>query len=132
MTRVDGRTTMTAVALLSVLGLNIGRQGSPPAPAPAPSVRSANRDSSGGKPAGDSRQEFLQFFASMKADREGHQFRYLIATVPDPDATALRLYTDRVIEMLTLAAFQKKFVLVDHWLPWALSLERMDEEFAKR
>lgn len=78
----------------------------------------------------DIRSEFADFLTSSKPPN--HQTHFVIATIPDPDKTALRLYTDRVLDVLMLAAFEHKFVLIRQWLPWKFSLERPDEDYSER
>lgn len=52
----------------------------------------------------------------------------VVATVPDPDRTGLRLYTDRTLDALRMAASNAGYVLLDGWLPWRQSSRRVGED----
>jgi hypothetical protein len=66
--------------------------------------------------------------------------KVLIAFVPDPDRTNLRLYFDRAVESLENAAQDEGYRFLDYWLPWPssplpnyeLRKDREDEKTARR
>lgn len=133
MARVDTKT-IAAVAIMGLVGVNYTRQ-----PGERPddkSTETSNRKSFGSGKfeidviKTDIRSEFADFLSSSKPPN--HQTHFVIATIPDPDKTALRLYTDRVLDVLMLAAFEHKFVLIRQWLPWKFSLERPDDDYSER
>jgi hypothetical protein len=50
-------------------------------------------------------------------------FTFLIATVPDPEATHLAIYFDRALESLTAAAGDVGYTFDRYWLPWSVEPE---------
>ncbi len=131
MARVDAKT-VGAAALVALIGLNYGGR-----PGGSGGASSGVSDHAGETPDTttpvqfDLDQEFAEELRPYLL-RPGHAMRYLLATMPDPDSTTLRLYTDRAIDSLILAAFDNGFVLVHHWLPWRHSLENLDSQYAQR
>lgn len=134
MARVDTKT-IAALAVLGLAGANYtqrtGERGSDKS-----AEHSISRKAYGAARAEveatsvEVREEFENFLNTAKIP--GHQIHYVVATVPDPDKTALRLYTDRVLDVLMLAAFEHGFVLIKQWVPWKFSLERPDEDYSER
>src|SRR5579872_1834893 len=51
--------------------------------------------------------------------RDGNT-RFLIATIPDPDATHLALYFDRNMESLLWATSDADYSFERYWLPWSI------------
>jgi hypothetical protein len=49
----------------------------------------------------------------------GAKIDFLIATVPDPEATHLAIYFDRALESLTGAAVDSHYAFERYWLPWS-------------
>lgn len=120
-----------AAAIAAIVGLNYTSRSRIPAPARSAVVVESQRpdtDTPVEIGAGDQMQSEIKPYL----DRNDHQHRFLIATVPDPDSTTLRLFTDRVLEALILAAFENSYVLVHHWIPWRHSLEALDSQYAQR
>jgi hypothetical protein len=131
MAKMDAKTIGAAV-LVAVVGINYSSR----APVATQTARSAIQRGADTPEtetpveidAGDEVYKEIKPFL----DRPNHEHRFLIATVSDPDSTTLRLYTDRTLEALILAAFENGYVLVHHWIPWRHSLESLDAQYEQR
>jgi hypothetical protein len=130
MANVDAKTIGAAV-LVAVVGLNYTSRGPSVTQTRAPASRQAETPYTE-TPVELGAIDEVQLELKPYLDRPQHEHRYLIATVPDPDSTTLRLYTDRTLEALILAAFENGYVLVHHWIPWRHSLETLDSQYAQR
>ncbi len=128
MARIDVRTIST-LALAAALGVGSQTVGSPPKAADSSATAVSARLAPQSRSGSTGFRGMLSAHATLPA---GHTTRYLLATVPDPDANAPRLYTDRVLDMMLLAAFGQGYFLLHHSIPWKFSLEPIDEEYAKR
>ncbi len=123
--------TIVTMALLSVLGLNTARTvsqngGASGASSPSSGLRTA--ESALAPPTAESYREKL---SDMVAGAQ-RPLSVLVATVPDPDQTGLRIYTDRALDAIQLAAFHRKYVLMKHWVPWKTGPDRLDDTYSSR
>jgi hypothetical protein len=130
MAKMDAKA-IGAAAIVAIVGLNFTSRSPVTAP-PRPTILAEAQGPDTDTPVEIGAGDETQLEINPYLDRPNHQHRFLIATVPDPDSTTLRLYTDRTLEALILAAFENGYVLVHHWIPWRHSLEALDSQYGQR
>ena len=130
MARTDAKT-VSAAALLGLVAMNTARS---PGPAETPTVLNApiRRNATTASTTTQSIEQATDAKIRGMIEFREHTVHMVLATVADPDRTALRLNTDRTIDALLLAAFQEGYVLENHWIPWRFSLEQMDDDYSER
>ena len=95
-----------------------------PAPAAAQTLPSTPQTVTGGAPVQDADPILRTLLDRVRTDVTGEGFeqthapRFLILTVPDPEATYLGYTLDTWVEALQRAAETAGFLYDHHWLPW--------------